>query len=104
MLTGLHHADRNGASGKTRTCNLHLRKVVFLYLNYRSKLEQVNGYAPSSQRWQRRVLLLNHTCKNLASPARLPLATFALGPRRSGNCATGTKLVATAGFSPATSR
>ena len=31
-------------------------------LNYGSKLEQVNGYAPSSQRWHRRVLLLNHTC------------------------------------------
>ena len=25
------------------------------------KVERVNGFAPSSQRWQRRILLLNHT-------------------------------------------
>ena len=40
-------------------------KLTLYWLSYRGiRLEQVDGYAPSSQHWQRRILLLNHTCKN----------------------------------------
>ena len=89
MLAGLHHRDKNG-EGK-RICTFDLMHVTHpLWLaelcprkmvgtksaalfasrmsNERSadgatspKMERVNGVAPSSQPWQGRILLLNHT-------------------------------------------
>ena len=47
------------------------------------KMERVNGVAPSSQPWQSRILLLNHTRFEMVSPAGLSPATWSLGHSRS---------------------
>ena len=47
------------------------------------KMERVNGVAPSSQPWQSRILLLNHTRFEMVSPAGLAPATWSLGHSRS---------------------
>ena len=89
MLTGLHHRYRNGEGRRICTSDLmHVTHPLLLaellpsemvgtkgaapfasrMSNERSadelhprKLERVNGVAPSSQPWQSRILLLNHT-------------------------------------------
>ena len=47
------------------------------------EMERVNGVAPSSQPWQSRILLLNHTRLEMVSPAGLSPATWSLGHSRS---------------------
>ena len=89
MLAGLHHRDRNGEGRRLRTSDLmHVTHPLWLaelcpremvgmksaalfasrMSNERSAdelhprtMERVNGVAPSSQPWQSRILLLNHT-------------------------------------------
>ena len=73
MLTGLHHRDK--------------------------RIERVNGVAPSSQPWQGRILLLNHTREN-GVPSRTLTDNLTLRTRLLCVLSYGDKMVRASGNAP----
>jgi hypothetical protein len=55
---------------------LHERQACWLDYTTGTEMERVNGIAPSSQPWQGRILLLNHT-REIGVPGRIDFPSLA---------------------------